>query len=667
MPADGCISPGVVAEQPPHLGQLIARQAAALGQHCNADDVTRQRITGLLDLFTAEALDRPALSPFDGLSAINADGLPFQWVLRLGASSPGWGFLCEVGPSGTAPIARSAETLQRVERAAAMLGMAPSTWLSDVARLLLPSASDWPVHWRSGAWIGVACKGDAIGLRPYFNLNRGNARERWLRVGRVLQLLGREQALAQFCALSGPCSPGSWPVGLALELLPDGGCGRVKVYFRAAVTNPAWLSRWYEAVGLAAEAPVLRRALDLLGHAGAGAGTAPEAGFVLSLEIHADQLLSIKTDLAVTKWLSSDAEVIEGCQALLPTLGGVASELPGALAALDTWPPDQNTCATARFVGIGCEPDGSRHMNLYLAPPLTPRRAVVSRPAYGTRSIGDVVARGVAALGAARQAEYWEDFTLPVGCSDRWVTAYVLSSLAELGEFDLPAVAGLAAPALRWLLNQQAEIGGWGYNASVPPDADSTAWAMLACRGWSHPAPRRARRFLLGCASTRGIATYPIASSPAAGWARPSEDVAAVVRRALRIDTLPGDALLPATWWTSPLYTSAMRLAAPTTQRETSLRAAIAGFVPAGDFERALLLQCHVGLRMPCTALVEVLLARQCADGLWPAAARLRLARPELLEPWAVIDSGPVFTDDRAVFTTATVLAALGRYARLML
>lgn len=654
---------GVAIKRPPHLGQLVARQAEALSRHCGADDATRQRITGLIDLFTAEALDRPAVSPFDGLSAINADGLPFQWVLRFGTSSMGWGFLCEVGPSGTAPITRCAETLRRVERAAAMLGMKPSTWLGDIARLLLPSVSDWPAHWRSGAWIGVACKGDAIGLRPYFNLNRGSARERWLRVGQVLMLLGRERALAQFCALSGPCSPGSWPVGLAMELLPDGDCGRVKVYFRAAATSPTWLSRWYEAVGLAAEAPVLRRALDLLGRA--GAGTDPEAGFVLSLEVHADQSLSIKTDLAVTKWHGSDAQVIEGCQALLPTLGGVPSELTDSLTALGAWPPDQNTCAATRFVGIGCEPDGSRHMNLYLAPPLIPRRAVVPRPTCGTRSIGDVLASGVAALGGARQGVNWEDFTLPVGRSDSWVTAYVLASLAELGEAELPAVASLAVPALRWLLNQQAETGGWGYNDSVPPDADSTAWAMLACRGWSHPVPRRARRFLLGCASAHGFATYPVASSPAAGWARPSEDVAAVVCRALRIGTLPGDALLPATWWISPLYTSAMRLATPAAGRETGLRAAIAGFVPAGDFERALLLQCHVSLRIPCTALVETLLARQCADGLWPAAARLRLARPELAQPWAVIDSGPIFIDDRAVFTTATVLAALGRYARL--
>lgn len=654
---------GVTAEVHPHLGHLIARQAAALGRHGNAGAATRGQIAGLLDLFTEEALDRRHPPPFQGLSAINANGLPFQWVLRFSSGSLGWGFLCELGPPGKHPHARQVETLRRVDSAAAILGMAPATWLADIARVVLPEAPDWPAHWRSGAWVGVTCLRDSIGLRPYFNLNRSSARERWLRVGRVLQMLGRGHALARLCALSGPCSPGSWPVGLALELRRDGGCGRVKIYFRSEATSPAWLSRWYEALELAVEAPVVRRALDLLGRTGAGNG--PEAGFVVSLEVHADQSLSIKTDLAVTKWQDSDADVIEGCQALLQTLGGAPADVQGALSALGAWPPDPTTCAATRFVGIGCEPDGSRHMNLYLEPPLQPRPAVVPRHRTAAAPMVDAVTRGVAALTAARQGEHWEDFALPVGRSDSWVTAYVLTSLAEVLEAGLPAAPDIAAPALRWLLGQQAASGGWGYNASVPPDADTTAWVMLACRGWSQRPPRHARRFLLGCASTAGVATYPASDSPASGWARPSEDVAAVVRRALRVAAPPVDSLLPATWWTSPVYTSAMRPAVPAGRQQAGLRAAIAGFVPAGDFERALLLRCQASLGLPSRTLVEELLSRQCADGMWPAAARLRLARPELAMPWAVVDSGPLFIDDRAVFTTATVLAALGSCARL--
>lgn len=652
----------VTAEMPLHLGQVIARQAAALGRHGNAGAATREQIAELLELFTAEALERRPAPPFEGLSAINANGLPFQWVLRFGAGDLGWGFLCELGPPGKHPHARQVDTLRRVDGAAAILGMAPAAWLADIAAIVLPEAGDWPAHWRSGAWVGVTCLRDTIGLRPYFNLNRSSARERWLRVGRVLQMLGREHALARLCTLSGPCSPGSWPVGLALELRRDGSCGRVKIYFRSAATSPAWLSRWYDALGLAAEAPVVRRALDLLGPTGAGTG--PEAGFVVSLEVHADQSLSIKTDLAVTKWQNSDADVIEGCQALLPTLGGAPADVEGALSALGAWPPDRAACTATRFVGIGCEPDGSRHMNLYLEPPLQPPRAVVPRHATAALPMVDAVTRGVAALIAARRSEHWEDFALPVGCSDSWVTAYVLTSLAEVLQAGLPAEPDVAAPALRWLLRQQAASGGWGYNAGVPPDADSTAWVMLACRGWSQPVPRRARRFLLDCSDARGVGTYPSGNSPAAGWARPSEDVTAVVRRALRVAAPTVDSLTPATWWASPVYTSAMRRAPPAGQRQTGLRAAIAGFVPAGDFERALLLRCRSNLGLPSRPLIEELLSRQCANGMWPAAARLRLARPELAMPWALIDSGPLFIDDRAVFTTATVLAALGSCAR---
>ena len=665
MPDDACCIPCLAAEATPHLGDLVRRQAMALGRHCGARPATRQRIDALITLLATEALDRPAVAPFPGLSAINADGLPFQWVLRLGAGAPGWGFLCEVGTPGTAPAARQAETLRRIGAAAALLDMPAPAWLHDIARIVAPADAAWPAHWRSGAWVGVACKGDDIGLRPYFNLNRGGARDRWLRIGQVLARLGRHQALARLCALSGECSAGSRPVGLAVELRPDGGCGRVKAYFRCEATGQDWLARWYEAVGLGAEAPVLRRALDLLGPT--GTGRMPEGGVVLSLEIHANEALSIKTDLAVTKWATSDAAVVEGCAALLPALGGVPRALGRALAALGVGPADGAGCTLTRFVGIGCEPDATRHLNLYVAPPLV---TALAAPAIADDpDVPAAVARGVAALSRARCGAHWRDFALPVGASDAWVTGYVLTSLAELRDTALPADPTLAAPALHWLLEAQQPGGGWGYNGGVPADADSTAWVMLACRGWSHPVPSSAQRFLLRCMrGAGGFATYPAATAPAVGWARPAEDVAAVARRALRLPAATGEggpALPPATWWTSPLYVTAMRLAGGATVSGNT-RAALAGFVPAGAFEAALLLICRAALRQSCAALLRRLLEMQGADGLWAPSARLRLARPAVAAPWAVIDSGPLFLDGQAVFTTATVLAALGRYARLI-
>lgn|GEM_PF-1823468 len=660
MPDAGCCTPVHAADSPPHLGVLVRSQAMALGRHCGTSPAKRQQIDALIAMLASEALDRPAVPPFYGLSAINADGLPFQWVLRFGRGSPGWGFVCEVGTPGTAPIARHVETLRRIQVAASMLDLPSSEWLNDIAGIVAPVDESWPEHWRSGTWVGVACKGDEIGLRPYFNLNTGGPRERWLRIGHVLARLGRRQALARLCVLSDTCSAGSRPVGLAVELRSDGGCGRVKVYFRCEPdVGQEWLVRWYEATGLGSEAPVLRRLLDLLGPV--GTSRFPEGGVVLSLEIHADEAFSIKTDLSVTKWASTDETVAEGCEAMLAALGGEPWAPRGALAALGAARADRTNCTLTRFVGIGCEPDATRHLNLYLAPPLSPTPAATRVTARST-VLSAAVEGGVAALGRARSGSHWCDFSLPVGISDAWVTGYVLANLAQLRDTSCPADPAVAAPALQWLREAEQPGGGWGYNTAVTADADSTAWGMLAFLGWSHPAPHSAQRFLLGCMrGADGVATFPSATAPMIGWGRPAADVAAVAHRALGLTAVTGEgelALPPAMWWTSPLYVTAMRLASGVTVN-TRARAAIAGFVPAGAFETALLLMCRAALRQPCSALLRRLLQMQRPDGLWPPSARLRLARPEVAEPWAVIDSGPLFLDEQGVFTTATVLAAL--------
>jgi hypothetical protein len=51
----------------------------------------------------------------------------------------------------------------------------------------------------------------------------------------------------------------------------------------------------------------------------------------------------------------------------------------------------------------------------------------------------------------------------------------------------------------------------------------------------------------------------------------------------------------------------------------------------------------------------------QNADGGWTASALLRLTRPEIVQPWTAVDSGPLFLDGCGIFTTATVIASLGR------
>ena len=56
-------------------------------------------------------------------------------------------------------------------------------------------------------------------------------------VGLLLKDLGRERSLERLCEFSGPASAGSWPGGLAVDILHDGSAGRVKIYFRSAAVD----------------------------------------------------------------------------------------------------------------------------------------------------------------------------------------------------------------------------------------------------------------------------------------------------------------------------------------------------------------------------------------------------------------------------------------------
>ena len=627
----------------------------------------------ILDLLGAESLDRPVGGPFEGLSFINADGVPFQWVIRVGPGGADWGFLAETGRPFTPAPERLRLTLDRVAAASRVTGDAPPP-LDRIAQLICPTPGEpWPDHWRSAAWTGVAVGGDALRLKPYFNLNRGDARERWLRLGRLLKAFGRERALARVCRLSGPCSPGFWPVGLAVDLTAPGGVGRIKAYFRSEAVGPTALVPWYDACGPCGSAEALRAMLDLLGQTGADR-YAPGA-FVVSLEVHADERLSLKTDLAVTKWLSSDAQVVEAAEALTGRLGLATGALTRTLSAIGVDQPDEAICAVTRFVGLGCEPDGRAHLNVYVSPP---RATPSTRPRRRSRSsppIHGAVERGVAALLAACSDGHWTDFCLPVGVSDRWVTACLLARLADVEQARPMGLARHPAigEALDWLESARGQAG-WSYNGVTPDDADSTAWALLALRGWDRSPPAAAVGFLQGCLREGQAMTYPADATPRTFWSAPAPDVTAVALRALSACgiALPAELSLPdpspelpqAFWWVTPLYVLAARTeGAARVAPAPALDARLAGFRTQGAFERALLLRLLSPCGAPARTCARALVAEQARSGLWAPSARLRLVMSPAAEPWREIASGAVFLDERGLFTTATVIAALAATA----
>jgi hypothetical protein len=247
--------------------------------------------------------------------------------------------------------------------------------------------------------------------------------------------------------------------------------------------------------------------------------------------------------------------------------------------------------------------------------------------------------------------------------------------LARLGEIADNRFSGALkiqiAQALDWLLEVRPVGGGWGYNATVPNDADSTSWAILALQHWGRPVPSEAFDFLRRCERPdRGMATYPEDTSPGPAWSLSAPDISAVAFRALgrppseanRRFFLSGvrpDGTLPAYWWVSPLYT----LAAMLDWLGDGATWQLDGHHAGNAFEQALLLRCLAKLQ-PAQAppVAARLLEMQKPDGSWAASALLRLPPADVIQPWQQIAAGPLYLDQNSVFTTATVIAALSAW-----
>jgi hypothetical protein len=284
--------------------------------------------------------------------------------------------------------------------------------------------------------------------------------------------------------------------------------------------------------------------------------------------------------------------------------------------------------------------------------------------------MSDAVARGLAFLASQQDAAgFWTDWELPVGSSRMWTTAYVGWRLASCGR----AAGGALECAADWLEANELEGGGWGYTQSTGADADSTALGILFLQAIGRLAPASAvRRLLCFNRDDGGFGTFGFEQSFGA-WTASQVEVTATAALALRTAGVAPDAVERAAtfvrrrrrtdglwdsyWWTSPCYASevAVRLLGERERQEAS--ETLRGIPPLNCFEAAL------QSLVLCNEVVDLARA-QAADGSWPTAPILRLTRRDVSFPQMSEDSGPCFADPRRVFTTATVVHALGRYGR---
>jgi hypothetical protein len=670
------------------LSEVVGRQLKALCRWASLPPASEAGITAAFAFLTDGAMDRPPVAPFSGFSQINADGLPFQWSFCFDSSrGRSVRFLCEAGIPGEGAISRYRHSTVQLDRACTALGIPHPRWLWDIVFAhTLPPEHAWPAHWRSAVWFGVGASRNGLLIKPYINLNDGDPVVRWRRVGHVLHALGRLAALEELCRLSGKVSAGSWLTGMTVDVLPDGTPGRLKIYFRCAEVAATWLARWYDAVGATDELATVRQLLDAFPLL--GSSRYPARSLIVGLEFHEDDgKISLKTDAAVTRLLPDDRAIVTGTRRLMGALELPDSELVSALSSIGAWPPARGKATLQRFVGVGYEPNGGRHLNLYLEPPL---EGVSPGPRRPVRTYDEAIHDGMDFLLSACRDGHWIDFALPVGEADAWVTAYVLHRIADVPPRVLSYRARRQlAETLDWLCAARTSGGGWGYNASTGDDADSTALAILALRQHGRSVPPDALSVIRRCvADEGGVGTYPHGAAPGQAWTSAVVDVTSSALAALSehltererrasLDFLEREQCCDGTWrsfwWVTPLYATSGALEwwtgggppARPVPRVAELQATLRRFRPMGAFETAMLITClrHLGHPQPADSFGRQLLHEQRSDGSWEPSAYLRLTHPDIAQPWSAIDAGPIFVDRQAAFTTATVLAALSKCA----
>jgi squalene cyclase len=333
-------------------------------------------------------------------------------------------------------------------------------------------------------------------------------------------------------------------------------------------------------------------------------------------------------------------------------------------------------------------------------------------------------------LNSRTEEGWWRDFYLTVpGVSDEWVTAYVGTALAAVPDERAYQAAcsawsllrGRRQPILESPHSERRKPDGWGYNATLPADADSTGWALRLARavgaGESMRA-RLARQFVEQHVHPHGgVAPYRIwrrlPGFPAIelsripgheGWCGPQVCVTATVAaleefrertRSFLRNAQCQDGRWKGYWWCDDEHTTALVAEALSVNAQPEdlhrIQSAVqwasgrlgsqgavysAAYADDSPFATAACVRALVladdsqGVREPLACAVQWLIEHQRPDGSWPPSARHRVPPPDVVDPeeypsWTVdariSGTGSIILDAQSNFTTATILAALAK------
>jgi hypothetical protein len=272
---------------------------------------------------------------------------------------------------------------------------------------------------------------------------------------------------------------------------------------------------------------------------------------------------------------------------------------------------------------------------------------------------------------------HWEDYKLPVGSSDAWVTAFVGLALARTN-LGSPA----AARAASWLACHRPYPAGWGFSSTTGPDSDSTAYALLLLQAAALPVRSEDQDWLLHrWQPGGGFATYPASDR----WGMAHPDVTPVAFRALSDDarqqlrlemigylgrSRDSDGTWPAYWWRTRHYSTFLNASlARDLDAGLSIAAAVVSLeenrMVYSAFDLAYILAntfLAAGLAEPTWALVAELLRQQQPDGHWLGSENLRVMRHDTADPWNH-PTGALYSDTENLTTTASAVWILALLA----
>jgi hypothetical protein len=307
----------------------------------------------LLDSLVGAALNGPFHDGRRRFSAINRDGVPFQWSISTGSRRGGLRFIGDCGRPGASIAERVLFTRETLGDLSNWLPLGKALeGLDQALRYLLPRASllDDTIM---GLCVGAELARDrSIGLKVYVNSEVEDADARYRRLINCLGAFNRRAAIQQLGNLARAVGDRMIPAFTAIDLRSDG-IGRLKFYFRPTEGAPALQMLAAEALGCSKAAPLLDVLHDIFL---VGAAYPPEAVDV-SVEFPADNSEpGFKVDLRTKDLLTSDVEVDLRIRRLLEILRAPAEDYE-IMRDVVVGSLSPNRVAQILFVGVASRRD----------------------------------------------------------------------------------------------------------------------------------------------------------------------------------------------------------------------------------------------------------------------------------------------------------------------